>query len=172
MPCLHGFHPATDWEGVPFPLNSRRGKLANQALNKDGFYLGMFMLTADLDEVCNMYGLRHFNALDCCYLCHANTSTIPWTDLGPEARWRSTIEKWPHVQYPPTSHRLWDIPGLNLFSISWDILHGLDLGASLHVNANILDDLIHVRSLGNNQDHHHHHHHHHHQDQLLKTTHP
>ena len=150
--CLRGTHPCTDWNGQEFPPNSRRQKLSNKPLNKDGYFLGMFMITADMEEICNMYGLRHFNSNNCCFRCKANTTTIPWTDLSPDAKWRSTTETWTNTQHPPTSHKIWDIPGLSMFSISWDVLHGLDQGPSLHVCGNLLDDLVHLKVLGKNQD--------------------
>ena len=150
--CLQGKHPARDWDGVEFPPASRRGRLANQALNRDGYFLAMFMIIADLEELCNMYGLRHFNGNECCFFCKANTSTLPWSDLSPEALWRHTLEKWPDTQHPPTPLNIWNIAGLTLFSVQWDMLHGLDLGPALHVNGNLLEDMVHWKVFGRNQD--------------------
>ena len=94
----------------------------------------------DLDELCNQYGLRHFNANEPCFWCSADCEHKPWSDFAPTAAWRGTLVT-EEEAFMPSAHPLWSIPGLNVYSVGWDMLHGLDLGPCAHVIGNVLDDL-------------------------------
>ena len=149
--CLAGFHPPVDWDGEPWPPGSQRAKLANKALNPQGKFLAAFHLLGDLDELCNQYGLRHFNSRECCFWCKANTGTLPWTDFRPTAGWRKTLEKPRREMVAPSDHEIWQLPGMSVFSVSWDVLHGLDLGPTQHVIGNCLEDLMQLKLPGQSQ---------------------
>ena len=140
--CLAGLHPVLNWDDEPWPENSERARLANTPLNPQGKFLGCFQLLGDLDELCNVYGLRHFNSRTPCFWCNCNTQDIPWTDFSPAAGWRQTLEEPGRVMVAPSDHELWWLPGMSIFSVAWDILHGLDLGPCLHVLGNCLEDLM------------------------------
>ena len=154
--CLAGLHPALDWDEKPWPPGSVRAKLANTPLHPGGKFLGVFQLLGDLDELCNQYGLRHFNSTMPCFWCRCSTGpNVPWTDFSPDAAWRLTVEE-PGpagpVMPPPSDHELWMVPGLSIFSVGWDILHGCDVGPCLHVLGNCLEDLMELKGLGRNED--------------------
>ena len=46
---------------------------------------------------------------------------------------------------------MWPVAGLNRFSVLWDIIHGLDMGPTMHVNGNVLYDLTANTNLGANK---------------------
>ena len=41
---------------------------------------------------------------------------------------------------------------MTVWSVGWDILHGLDLGPTQHAIGNVLEDLVHLRSLGRSME--------------------
>ena len=145
--CLRGLHPARDWKGNAWAAGSDRAKKANQPLHPEGFFLGVFQLLGDLEELANNYGLSHWASLDPCFWCGANTTDRPWTDFSPQAAWRGSLREPQLVNPPPSDHQVWTIPGLNRWSVGWDVLHGLDLGPTLHVLGNSLEDLVQVRGM-------------------------
>ena len=49
---------------------------------------------------------------------------------------------------PPSAHQLGSIPGVTVWTVAWDILHGLYLGPTQQADGNILEDLMHLRPLG------------------------
>ena len=145
--CLQGRHPDRDWNGNAWVPGSNRAKLANQPLHPEGFFLGVFQLLGDLEELANNYGLSHWASLDPCFWCQANTDDRPWTDFSPQAAWRGSLREPQLVNPPPSDHQVWTIPGLNRWSVGWDVLHGLDLGPTLHVLGNALEDLVQVSKM-------------------------
>ena len=149
--CLEGKHPTLDWDGQPFEQGSYRSQVAGQALHPENYFMAAFLICGDLEELCNQYGLRHFNSNQPCFWCSANVSDLPWSDLAPTALWRGTVVTEADAMRPST-HPLWQIPGFSVWSVGWDILHGLDLGPSSHVIGNILDDLVHLGTLGRNME--------------------
>ena len=149
--CLAGTHPVLDWDGEPFPPNSYRAQVANKPLHPKNYFMAVFMVCGDLEELCNSYGLRHFNATESCFWCSCNDTDKPWTDFSPAAVWRGTVVS-EEEALQPSAHPLWKTPGLTVWNVAWDILHGLDLGPTIHVIGNILDDLVQLRQLGRNQE--------------------
>ena len=152
--CLAGLHPALDWDEEPWPQGSQRARLANTPLHPEGKFIGVFQLLGDLDELCNVYGLRHFNSREPCFWCRCTTEAhLPWTDFSPAAAWRQTLEEpgpaGPAMP-PPSDNEIWMVPGLSIFSIGWDLLHGCDVGPCLHVLGNCLEDLMEIHTLGRN----------------------
>ena len=146
--CLAGVHPAKDRHGADFPAGSKRSRLAGQRLHPQGYFFAVFQVLGDLDELCNAFGLRHFNSLTPCFWCFCNTEDVLWSEFGPTARWRRMLEESVPDKPKPSDHPLWTVPGLSVHSIGWDVLHGMDLGPSLHVAANILEDLLQNAALG------------------------
>ena len=150
--CLQGKHPALDWRGEPWPAGSPRAKIANAPLHPDGKFLGVMQLCGDLEELANKYGLAHWGANEPCFWCGCDTTDVPWSDLSPEAAWRRTVKEHQAANPAPSGHLVWTIPGLNIWSVGWDVLHGLDLGPTLHVLGNGLEDLVQCRQLGRTLD--------------------
>ena len=150
--CLEGVHPSTNHKGQAWAPGSNRAQLAGQALHPDGYFLAVFSILGDLDELCNTFGLAHFNSNSPCFWCACNVSDVPWSDFSPTAPWRSTIVKPRPGLPPPSGHPIWSIPGVTVLSIGWDILHGLDLGPCLHVAGNILEDFVAMTALGRNAE--------------------
>ena len=101
----------------------------------------LLFVSGDFDYVCNDLGLPHFNALECCFLCAANTTTRPHNDYHADAGWRSTIKTDAEFSaalrrplHPLVSH-----PMFSRWSYRLDLLHLLDHhGVASHVTANIM----------------------------------
>ena len=146
--CLEGVHPTMDHNEVRWPRGSQRARLAGQPLNPDGKFLAVFQILGDLDELCNSLGLSHFNSGQPCFWCGCNTRELPWTDFSPAAGWRDTQILPQPVMPPPSEHEVWNVPGVTVLSVGWDILHGLDLGPTQHVLGNCLEDLVQKQELG------------------------
>ena len=145
--CLNGRHPSRDWNDNAWAPGSSRAKLANHLLHPEGFFLGVFHLLGDLEEMANNYGLSHWASNEPCFWCEANTGDKPWTDFSPQAAWRASVREPQQVNPPPSDHQVWTIPGLCRWSVGWDVLHGLDLGPTLHVLGNVLEDLVKVTGI-------------------------
>ena len=150
--CMEGLHPAQDWKGNAWPAGSVRAKLSRTPLHPDGKTMAMMQICGDLEELANQYGLAHWGSSEPCFLCAANTSTTPWSDLSPQAQWRKTVLKPEAVNAPPSDHKLWTLPGLTRWSVGWDVLHGLDLGPNLLVLGSCLEDLVQIKALGRSMD--------------------
>ena len=146
--CLAGCHPGRNYKGELWPPGSKRAQLAGQRLHPDGYYLGVFQVLGDLDELCNSLGLKHFNSNTPCFWCECDVRAVPWSDLSPAAAWRATVLQAQPAMPAPSEHEVWKISGLTVLSVGWDILHGLDLGPCLHVAGNVLEDLLELRTLG------------------------
>ena len=146
--CLQGRHPTTNWKGTPWPAGSKKAALGGTLLHPEGYFLGVFQLVGDLEELANQYGLSHWASNEPCFWCSCNTSDRPWSDFAPGAAWRATVHEPQIVNPPPSPHPVWTIPGMSRWAVSWDILHGLDLGPTLHVLGNVLEDLVSLRTLG------------------------
>ena len=131
-----GKWPTKDWNGQPLgePWSKFSGNLCGE------FRFAMFGIAGDLDALCNDLGLQHFNAVPmCCFKCPANRSTLPWSDLRPNAGWMArlyTLADWFFMH----KHILFQDGrvGLNLFHVLLDVLHILDLGTCQYILASIL----------------------------------
>ena len=147
--CLAGVHPGLDHNNNAWPPQSARAMLAQQPLDPNGKFLAVLSILGDLDELCNTLGLAHFNSASPCFWCGCNTRDVPWTDSSPDAAWRATTLQ-PQPDMPvPSALEIWQILGVTIFSVGWDILHGLDLGPTQHVLGNCLEDLLRTPAFGN-----------------------
>ena len=159
--CLLGKHPMVDWTNTAWPEGSDEDRVKGTPLAViDGteYIMCVLGLTCDLEELCNEYGLSHFNSRDPCFLCQCTGykgGPRPWTDFRPCADWRSTTIALPadgSAMAKPNHHPIWMIPGLSIFCVLFDILHTVDLGICAHVLGSILDELMRDQTFGNNQD--------------------
>ena len=140
--CCHGGHPILDWQHKAW-VDPGRAQMANEPLSQQGFVFAITGVTADLDELCNEYKLAHVNSTAPCFWCPCNTTGMPWNDFSVGALYRELMCTVPASGGPvraPNDHPIWTIPGVTVFCVLWDILHGLDLGPTLHVLGNILAD--------------------------------
>lgn len=125
--------------------------MANKKLNDDDMCFATIGLTADLDELCNEYRLAHYNSLRPCLRCPANCSTLPWTNIDDEDSCFALTYEPPAdgaMIAAPNDHPIWQRIGLTIFSVLWDIMHGLDLGPTQHVCGNVLFDFVHNPNFG------------------------
>jgi len=106
----------------------------------------LLFVGADLEYICNIVGLPHFNSVRMCADCCANTTDCPHNDFGPNAAWRDTVKT--NEQYMASIkrplHPLAAHPLFNRLTFRHDLLHMLDHhGVASSVVANLLWD--HVR---------------------------
>ena len=152
--CVNGRHPILDWQHKAWLPGSREAKAANKPLTPQGWVFAIVGICADLDELCNEYRLAHFNSNKPCFWCPCNTTDMPWSDFSEEALFLRHLygpDGEGHGEQLIPGHPIWEIPGVTRFSVLWDILHGLDLGPTLHVTANVILDLAEDERLGENR---------------------
>ena len=108
----------------------------------EGLWGGVLIFfCADLDYVCNTFGLPHFNAENCCSLCLANNSTRPHNKYSSSAGWKGTEvdnvtfkARLRRPLHPCVAH-----PWFGVFTYRHDLLHMADHhGIASHICANIL----------------------------------
>ena len=59
----------------------------------EGSWGGILLFVgADMEYMCNVLGMQHFNNNQCCAYCAANDSDIPHNDFSDAAEWRSTMK--------------------------------------------------------------------------------
>lgn len=109
---------------------------------------------ADLEEMCNKWGLNHYNSEHVCGFCLANRSTHQWNHTSPRALWIPTIFTRPtflaYYRTPHNYHPLWDFPGIGPDTIGIDLLHVTDdKGVASIFIGSLFMDLIRSRALGN-----------------------
>ena len=96
-----------------------------------------------MDYLCNYLGMKHFNSLTPCFRCKCLRDTIPWGDLRPNADWRNHLMS-PTDWHFMDNHILFSTPqvGLNLWHVSIDVMHCLDLGVSQHIVGSVAYMLV------------------------------
>jgi hypothetical protein len=151
--AFEGVHPKKDHNGNPWPAGSLREKKAGTQLYK-GYALWLFGINPDMEYMQNEFGLNGASHDNCCWMCPANKTDIPFTDPGPLARWRK-------LKYTPrqnrtsaaTRHQIMDIPGVVNETFCIETLHTNELGVVIHYIANVFYDQIYEKFVpGKNQD--------------------
>ena len=134
---LAGVWPSRDWNDRA--LTGWRWEKRGQRLCGE-YCFSIFHICADMDYFCNYLKLQHFNnGVYPCFRCSANRTTMPFTDLGPSSRWRSTPVDRAQL-YLSEKHALFSDMGvgLNVWHVQYDILHVMDLGILQHIGASML----------------------------------
>ena len=155
--CLRNVFPIPDWNLKPWGVSQVYPReVAGKPINPFGKYLAVLGLTADLEELCNEFKLNHWTSLSPCYNCPATVDgELSWTDIRDDSPCFAASHKPPpdgEIAPPPKDHTIWLIPGLTLFCVLWDIMHGLDLGVTGLFEASVLVDMITDPRLGRNQE--------------------
>ena len=152
--AMYNSHPLLDWNSRPWddendPHGTYR-KNAGQKLNDLDFFLGVLGMTHDLDELCNEFKLAHFNSNQPCFWCPADVEFLPWTNMAADSAvlLQTYCPPCDIAISKPNKHPVWDIPGVSVFTVLWDTLHGLDLGPTSYVNGSVLLDLVKDSKLG------------------------
>ncbi len=105
----------------------------------DGWTAALWLLKGDLEYFANTLGLEHFSSHTPCFLCRANTSDVPWTDIRCGAQWQATVwtpETWRH--HNRNTHPIFGVPGVSITSVSPDMLHSKHLGTDTYFYASVL----------------------------------
>jgi hypothetical protein len=100
----------------------------------------------DMEYACNEFGMCHFNSLQPCAFCDANTTDLPHTDYSNGAMWRHTIRDnvgfLAHFRLP--KHPFVDHALFSIHTYRLDIMHLLDHhGVTSLIAGNLI--AIHVR---------------------------
>ena len=136
--CLtDGRWPLFDWNNEP--LQGWRAEKSGCPLAGE-YRFAFWGIAADLDYLCNVWRLRHFNAAtNNCFRCNCNRSDTPWTDLTPSAAWRAkpvSMGQWMFTEKHPL-FKARNI-GYNVHHVMLDVMHLADLGMNQHILASIL----------------------------------
>ena len=79
-------HPDLSWDVILDDFARLAGPVSPGSWGGVLLFLG-----ADLDYVCNKIGLPHYNGVNMCFGCEANTGSVPFHDFHDDARWRHTV---------------------------------------------------------------------------------
>ncbi len=90
-------------------------------------------IVGDLEHHVNTLHLNHWSSHTLCYMCLANRTTIPWTDISPTAAWRATVVTRENVIAEPHHHPLMEVPGVTFLNVAVGMMHTLDLGVALYL---------------------------------------
>ena len=134
-----GRWPHLDWRGDPWPEGTWRAKTAGEQLCGD-YVFPMMCVSADLDYLCNYFDLQHFNdGQHPCFRCGCNRTDMVWSDMRPDASWRSALIT-PATWMLKPKHPIFEASrvGLNVWHVCIDVLHILDLGMCQHVGGSVL----------------------------------
>ena len=139
-----GVWPSDDVDGTPYRPGTKEHARQGQHL-AGGFYGTLWVLKGDLEYFALSLGLEHFGSNTPCFLCQANTSTLPWADcrLG-VAGWIPTT--WQNAAWEmsrPNRRPLFKVPGVSISSVLPDILHCKHLGSDTYFYASTLTLLTH-----------------------------
>jgi len=144
--AMSGYFPYTDHLGKPFKKGSWRSHMAGKPI-AGGFRAAFAEMRADNDFFAVCYGWCHYRCNNICHRCWASAVNpeMPWTDVGPDAAWRSALVSTVHfLQNVPVCDRcpLVGVPGWCIERNVIDAMHGLHLGPDQHVCGNIIWDWV------------------------------
>ena len=140
--AFRGVHPETQHTGEPWPTNSYRAKVAGKQLYR-GYKLWVFGINPDLEYLQNQFGLKCHSHDQCCWMCPANKTDIPFTDATPFALWRQGLyTPTENRANPATKHQIMQIPGVVTETFCIETLHTNELGITSHYIGNVLWDQI------------------------------
>ncbi len=124
---FEGFHPLHDHRGNDWPIGSYGERMKGKPLTSNGYFAVVHRVVGDLEWFRGQLNLRLAPAANqpCCW-CNANRSTHPFLDLRPEASWLATVRTPP--VFNPSAHPIWNVRGVQLFTIMLDVMHTADLG--------------------------------------------
>lgn len=147
--CVHlfnglffGLHPLTDPDG-----NSWQGGIeverAGSRVAAGDFFFVVWCLAGDLPYLAEEYGLNHFNSNDFCWMCDANRTDVPFTDVSDGAQWRDRQMPWDIGRaLRPSDHPIWDLAGVSRWHAPGDLMHTGCLGVLLWLLGGVLYELI------------------------------
>lgn len=121
------------------PIMESFAKLA-LPVDRDSWGGILLFLGCDLEYVCNVCGMTHFNSNDVCGLCEANDSSHPHTDNGRGAAWRdSSYTNDAYVaKFRRPLHALVRHEWFSKYSYRLDVMHLADHhGVANHVVGNV-----------------------------------
>ena len=143
--AFQGIHPATDHKGNPWPRGSPRAKLAGKRLY-ESYGLWIFGINPDLEYMQNQFKLKCHSFANCCWICPANKSDVPYTDSSPFAKWRRLVYTvMQNRENPATSHQVMNIRGVVNETFCFETLHTNELGVTVNYIGNVFWDQVYDR---------------------------
>ena len=120
-----GRYPDKDWNGKPM------GSLAGKLLTPAGTRFYVWQLIGDLDYMCNVLKLPHWNKHEWCWLCNGSKkdATRSFRDVSDAPGWRMLSVEEMH-ESPASAHPFFSaMPGpVGGLRVGLDMLHTIDLG--------------------------------------------
>jgi hypothetical protein len=145
--CFEGRHPAVDHNGRAFPPGSALLDVAGAALCPGGHFGVVHALTGDMEFFAKRFELNAFypGSASPCSLCGCNRTSVPFKDLRLDGAWAATVLHPPQGQ--PTAAQVFQIPGVNIFTVRLDLLHILDLGVLQHFIGSALWSFVYMQEV-------------------------
>ena len=112
----------------------------------------LWIIKGDLEFFVNSLGLDSYSGHDICFLCKANTSTIPWTDFRKgRALWLSQIWKFAEWLLVGPRNPILSLKGVSITDVIPDLLHCKHLGTDAYFYGSVLLYLVTYIMVGNKQ---------------------
>ena len=144
-----GKWPHKDAKGRAYPSGSPEADRAGTFL-AGGWTATLWLLLGDLEHFALSYDLEHYASNSPCFLCKANTTTMPWTDCRRNlASWLQNT--WDNASWSarPGRHLLFTICGVSVSTVLPDVLHCKHLGTDTYYYGSVLMLLVHHIMTGN-----------------------
>ena len=115
----------------------------------------LFVLAGDLEYFSSEFGWPTAMSNYPCPYCSCDNlfdmekSKHPFTDFRKNATWKKKLRG--VAAPPPVDHPLWQVPGVNFWTMKLDLLHLVDLGVACHIYGNLLAALIQKSPLNKKQ---------------------
>ena len=140
---LTGMHQALDPYGCEWPVGSRQRQYAGQPLCQGNIVGLVWNLPLDLAYAANELGWPHWaNVTACCGWCLANRIEHNARDVSRSATWRPLCYTLGTHDRIVLNHPIWRGLGITRFTYMGDLMHGGDLGPTLHLHGNTIKELI------------------------------
>ena len=142
----NGLHPTVDSLGNPWPRGSRTASLGGKRFLNDEYWFVFWGGAADLEWMGNDYKFPHFNSLEPCWFCRASRrpgSPYPIIEVGPEAKWRSSVYSFAEgCAIQPSTHPIMGLIGASRYHFMGDLMHTGALGVCSYFAGSVLHELV------------------------------
>ena len=139
---FQGQWPDRDWTGRKFDATDGEHYYRKLQPLAGGYYMVCWIIRSDLDYLLKSFGIGGRGEV--CHLCRAdNGAERPYTDVRPEALWRTTLwNNETHATKFPNRHKLLKhVPGLGITACVPDELHVKHLGVDAAFVGGYIDNL-------------------------------
>jgi hypothetical protein len=136
-----GFHPLKDPFNEDWPMDSFSSRMAGKPICDGKFVAVVWGIACDAEYAANELKLPHWQKVDNnCIWCPAAKNKNDLKNFELTAEWKQNLYNGIDHNTPPSTHQVWQIPGVNRFTYTGDWMHGCDLGPAVYLHCSVLND--------------------------------